>query len=142
MFFKWWDAQALKVETNWGRQNWDEEGNKVMKCFEETVCFFSGTYTNRKYISFNITFSSKNKKIKIHLTSKKKNFCFIRFLSQIYHNDEWAQFNMKIWTSHNNIISFTLTSRNNLWPFVLSYIYWPDIRLIVPRTCISIYVEI
>ena len=50
-----------------------------MKCFIETEIFslITGTYKNKKSISFNITFSSKRKKIKIpqnslNLKEKKK----------------------------------------------------------------------
>ena len=45
-----------------------------MKCFIETEIFslITGTYKNKKSISFNITFSSKRKKIKIPQNPLKK----------------------------------------------------------------------
>ena len=88
MWFKRWDARNLEVKTNKRSQKCHEKGKKHMKCFEETECVITGTYTQKKKktLSFNITFASKQNKIKIpqnplkFLNKKANTFSFIRFL--------------------------------------------------------------
>ena len=72
MRFKWRDVRGAKVKTNYDKQKGDEEKKKLLKCFKG---FLTGTNTNKKSFSFNITFSSKHKEIKIPqnpLNFKKK----------------------------------------------------------------------
>ena len=63
------------MKTNYGKQKRDEEKKKLLKCFKETKSFLTGTNTNKKSFSFNITFFPnirKSKSHKIHLTLRKK----------------------------------------------------------------------
>ena len=73
MRFKRRYVRGAKVNTNYGKQKRDEEKNKFLKCFKES--FLTGTNTNKKSFSFNITFFPnirKSKSHKIHLTLRKK----------------------------------------------------------------------
>ena len=72
MRFKWRDVRGAKVKTNYGKQKRDEEKKKLLKCFKETESFLTGTNTKKKSFSFNITFSSKHKEIKIPQNPLKK----------------------------------------------------------------------
>ena len=63
---KTWKCQPIKAVGNKERSP-----RRARNASMKKICFNTGTYKNKKPFSFNITFSSKHKKIKIHLTSNK-----------------------------------------------------------------------